>query len=249
MKNFIFLLLALAAAEPAVAQTLTVDSPIPDDLYNRTYLPSNAVAGVRKNMEKVVGYFAFVNKDGTISITGNRPASAKSSELARVQITGDKPSYESVVSKTSEINAALPMIGLTLNSNQRAQVTIIETAQFTSVSDPDQKDWQNLPAPSNGGHWAYVSSATISTVQITKMDEKGGGIDGLLQVLKIGGKTYQAKSVASNNLAVALFLVPDPVWIATGGSSAASQQANTKSVVAPALTLSEKPLNSLATQH
>lgn len=242
---FIAFCVFVSVAGGAGAETLKLDAPLPPDMQDRTYLPSAAVAGVRKNMEKVVGYFAFV-KGGKITVTASKPASLSAAALARVQITGDKPSYESIVSNASSINAALPMIGLTLAANQRAQITITETAQFTSTGDPGADDWKNLPAVINGGHWAYVSSATVSTVSVTTLEEKTGALDVLLSALKIGAKTYQAKSVASNTLAVALFLTPDPTWVAQGGDASPPKG---KSTIADAVATTTRPLGTLATQQ
>lgn len=221
MRNLALAALVIGAiASPTSAQTaspLPLDAPVPADLADRDFLPSAAVAGIRDKMERVVGYWAFV-KDDRIEVTTAKPNSFATGTpvITKVTLGSGKPVYDSVLTKSSELQAAIPVLNLNWNANQRAQVTITDSAQFIAGGDPSQSDWDSLPKPTNGGHWVFVDSATVSVVQSAVLTEKTGGLSAMLSALSIGGKTYQAASGTQSSLVVSLFLKRDPVRLAAG---------------------------------
>lgn len=229
-------------ASPSFAQSgpLPVDAPIPNDLKERTFLPSAAVAGVRDKMERVVGYWAFVSRDGKINITTARPTSFSGGSAAtKVTLGSGTPSYDGVLTKSADLNASIPVLGISWSNNQRGQVTITDTAQFIAGGDPSSTDWDNLPKATNGGHWVFVDSATVSVVQTSILTEKGGTLTALLGALNIGGKTYQALNGSSSSLIVSLFLKQNPIDLASGGLEIKSL---------PSLSVNSASLNSLSSQ-
>lgn len=232
---------ALAMSGNALAAgPLPVDAPIPNDMKERVFLPASAVAGVRDKMERVVGYWAFVDKNGKIEVTTLRPASfTGESALTKVTLGSGKPSYETILTSSKDLNAAIPVLNFSWSTNQKGQVTITDSAQFVAKGDPTSTDWDNLPVPTNGGHWVFIDAATVSVVQTSVLTEKSGGLSALLQAFSIGGKNYQALSGTSSDLIVALFVKRNPLDLAAG--LVTLKQAS-------ALAVTESSLNALSAQ-
>lgn len=220
MKRFALssLCLALCYAPPAMAQKLTEDAAFPSDYKDRTFLPSAAVAGIRDKMERVVGYWAFVDKNGKIEVTTERPASfqAVTTSLTKVTLTDGEPAYDGVITNASDLTAGLPVLSVSWGSNQRGQVTITDSAQFVSEKSPISSDWAKLPKPTNGGRWIFIDAATVSLVSIDVLQEKNGALDALLGALRIGGKNYQSTNTKRRFQMVSLFVKRDPISIAAG---------------------------------
>lgn len=238
------LLVAISTAVPAYAQSgpLPVDAPIPADLKDRVYLPSAAVAGVRDKMDRVVGYWAYMGANGKIEVTTLRPASMLTGNgaLTKVTLGSGKPSYDGILTRSTELVMSLPVLGLTWNSNQRGQLTITDTAQFAAQSDPTSADWEALPPISNGGRWVFIDSATVSVVQTSILTERGGTLSALLQAFNIGGKNYQALSGTSTSLIVSLFVKQNPKDLAASGPLKINKPTS--------LTVTTKPLSALSSQ-
>lgn len=217
MRFALLAAIALLLPIPAVGQVaLPLDAPIPNDLKDRVFLPPAAVAGVRDKMERVVGYWAFVTSAGKIEVTAAKPTSfiGTSGPITKVSLGSGKPSYEGVITKSSSLTASVPVLSVAWSNNQRGQVTITDSAQFVAGGDPSSTDWDSLPKPTNGGHWVFIDSATVSVLQVTVLTEKSGSLGALLSALNIGGKNYQAMNGTTTALIVSLFVKQNPADLA-----------------------------------
>ncbi len=226
--------LALAGTAAPAAESFDLDAPVPPNVKERTFLSPEQANAYRQAMEKVVGHWGIL-RNGVITVTTGIPASLQgTSAPVKIVIKDEKPVFNSVVSNSQSANAGLPVLSLSLAANEKATVTLTDTVQFLAAGEPTEADWAMMPASTSSTRLVFIDAAVVSVLQTNVMADKGGAIDGLLSVLKIGGKVYQAKDVTSTSTVISIG-AKQSVASLLGGSSVQAR-ASTESGSVPALT-------------
>jgi len=221
--------IALTASTSRAAESYDLDAPVPQNLRQRTFLSPEQANAYRQAMEKVVGHWGVV-KNGQVTVTTSIPASMKDSAPLKVIIKDEKPIFNSIISQASSLNAGLPILSLTLAANEKATVTLTDTAQFLASGEPTDADWALVPPSTSSAKVVFIDAAIVSLLETSTMVDKGGTFDGLLSVLKIGTKVYQAKEAASTSTVISIGAKQSLASMLTGGSTttmASSEGGNT----------------------
>jgi hypothetical protein len=197
---------ALFVTSAAQSQTASIDKPWPSDFSKRLYINPEDLGGVRDRMERIVGYWG-VRKGNVVTVSGDQPASfaVGNPSVTNVKLKELTPVYNSVITSGESLEAGIPVMSISLAQDERAQVKVTELAQFESSRLPTSADWaavrESVESPNDV---VFISAVVVTSVETTRLSQKRAGGGGIIQILNLGGKTYQSTEDSTSTLVVSV---------------------------------------------
>lgn len=193
----------VAFSASAFAQPV-VDLALPSDFAKRIYINPADLGGIRDRMDRVVGYWGVLT-NGQIQVSTDRPASFSGAPVTQVKLGDSKPIYRSVLSNSASVSAAIPVFSMTWSANQKAEISVMETAQFVSTKMPTQADWATITSGvPNSERIVFIDSAVVNLVETSVLTKNGGTGSGIFKILTLGGDKYVSNDSSSSTLVVSV---------------------------------------------
>jgi hypothetical protein len=178
-------------------------------LTNLTFLSDNDARQYARNIQSLLGYYAYLGPDKNVVLLGG-------SQLVKDQKVDLKDAivFKGVIKSGYNVGIGIPVLKIDLKGDQAAEVSIQDVVTIASRYSPDEiacnfpYAWRKSAKPDGPTQYYYVPAATVSSMATRRFDSSNQGLSGVFSILNIGANRYYSNEASTTKYFVTLSVAP-----------------------------------------
>ncbi len=178
-------------------------------LKNLTYLSENDARQYGRNIQAILGYYAYYDGNNQLVLQGG------TQQLKDQKIDlKDQVLFRGVVKSGYNADIGIPILKVGFTGDQAAELTIQDVATIASRFNPDEIacgfpfSLRDNAKPTGPTQYYYIPSATVSSITSRKYDASDQNLSGVFSILSLSGKHYCSNEVIETKYFVTVSLSP-----------------------------------------